>query len=524
MEGTGLTNKRIPILAPDRWISAITFLDPDAVQQPRQMIAHIVNNSAKPLIVSSVRFWLPRSGATWQTLFAREHLNVNVNIPAGDRGVVKISVQQPWPLTYAAIEVCSESGSLWEHLRIKTEQFDISGGWTGDHLQEEPYLKLLTRLHVNTGQIQNVAGYTDNAELYSKYPMKLFNRLWPVEDWDKDEWLPRIHAVEFLGEPQYGGGRPVAPQEVFEKLVPYRTSRLATSVTNSEERIWRYYAGLSDFPHYDAYRVVAPAADAWRAYDRWDGKRISWGAPLETIGDMCRSLREISRPMPVAYWSQGPHDGWDGGFGLNARKRRAPTPDELRAQALHALSTRITSLYWFNLSLKSLLKFPDTWEPMMRIGREIQMLAPYYLAGDAFRFERTRDHAGRLDWDCASIVSEECALLFANDLAYVPDAKDNTFHFGEPREFSHYYDLPHWLRTPKDVFRVDADGIHKVQWAIEADGVRIQHTFSRDAIFVATHLPTLRDDFEARRQTAIQVEENHQVDIEILRDRLPGAY
>lgn len=53
--------------------------------------------------------------------------------------------------------------------------------------------------------------------------------------WDTYEWLPKIHAVEFLGEPQYGGGRPVAPQEVFEKLLPYRTSRLATSVTNSEE-------------------------------------------------------------------------------------------------------------------------------------------------------------------------------------------------------------------------------------------------------------------------------------------------
>ncbi len=161
-----------------------------------------------------------------------------------------------------ATDLCGYStgnrcGSLWEHLRIKTESFDISGGWIGDHLKHEAYLQLLTRLHVNTGQIQDVAGYTDNPELYSRYPMKLFNRMWPVEQWDKDAWLPRVHAVEFLGEPQYGGGRPVAPQEVFDQLLPYRTSRLATSVTNSEERIWRYYAGLSDYPHFDAYRVVA---------------------------------------------------------------------------------------------------------------------------------------------------------------------------------------------------------------------------------------------------------------------------
>lgn len=84
--------------------------------------------------------------------------------------------------------------------------------------------------------------------------MKLFNRLWPLDQWDTDDWLPKIHAVEFLGEPQDRVGRPVAPQEVFAELLPYRTSRLATSVTN--------YAGLSDYPHYDAYRVVAPAANS----------------------------------------------------------------------------------------------------------------------------------------------------------------------------------------------------------------------------------------------------------------------
>jgi hypothetical protein len=221
---------------------------------------------------------------------------------------------------------------------------------------------------------------------------------------------------------------------------------------------------------------------------------------------MCRSLREISRPMPVAYWSQGPHDGWGGGFSFSGRTRRSPTPDELRAQAMHALATRITSLYWFNLSVKSLVKFPDTWEPMMRIGREIHMLSPIYLGGDAFQFERIRNDQDKLDWDCASIVSEECALLFALDLDYVPSEKDSTFQFGEPRDFSYRYDLPHWLRQPTDVFRVDADGLHPVQWVVEDNGVRIKHKFSRDAVFVATKSSTLRATIESRRQAAIQIE------------------
>lgn len=511
VEGEGLAKTSIAIASPERWISAITFLSNDGEMQPGQMIAHVVNNSDKPLRISSIRFWLPRSGSTWQTLFASELVPVEIQIPAGDRGIVRLSAQQPWPLTYAAIELTTDAEPLWEYVRIKAEHFDISGGWIGDNLKHESYLKLLTRLHVNTGQIQDVRGYTDNTELYTRYPMKLFNRLWPLEQWDTDEWLPKIHAVEFLGEPQYGGGRPVAPQEVFDKLLPYRTSRLPTSVTNSEERIWRFYAGLSDYPHYDAYRVVAPAADSWRAYDRWDGKRISWGAPLETIGDMSRSLRELSRPVPVAYWSQGPHDGWGGGFSLSARKRRSPTPDELRAQAMHALSTRISSLYWFNLSLKSLVKFPDTWEPMMRIGREIQMLKTFYLTGDAFQFERTRDTQGNLAWDCASIVTEECALLFAIDLAYHPNADDNTFQFGEPRDFSYHYALPHWLQQPTDVFRVDADGLHEVKWLVEERGVRIQHSCSRDAVFVATKSANLRAAIEARRQAAMQIEERNNV-------------
>jgi hypothetical protein len=520
VEGVGLSKTSISIDSPQKWVSAITFLADEAESKPRQMIAHVVNNSEKSLGIISVRFWLPRSGSTWQTLYSQEAHAVDLQIPPGDRGIVKLSFKEPLPLTYAALELTTDSGSLWEHLRIKSEQFDISGGWIGENLKDESYLKLLSRLHVNCGQIQNVAGYTDNAEWYQRYPMKLFNRMWPLETWDTEEWLPKIHAVEFLGEPQYGGGRPVAPQEVFDKLLPYRTSRLATSVTNSEERIWRFYAGLSDYPHYDAYRVVAPAADSWRAYDRWGGKRITWGAPLETIGDLCRSLRELSRPMPVAYWSQGPHDGWGSGFGLTARQRRSPTPDELRAQAMHALSTRITSLYWFNLSLKSLLKFPDTWDPIMRIGREIHMLSPFYLSGDAFHFERTRSDSGQLDWDCASIVSEECAILFANDLAYAPDPRDNTFRFGQPRDFSHHYPLPHWLREPTDVFRVDADGIHTVQWTADSNGVTIKHQFSRDAMFVATKLPSLRKSIEARRQAAIAKEESHQVDLDKLKQSI----
>jgi hypothetical protein len=503
VEGEGLPRTRLAIDSPKLWISSISFPGEGDHPQPRRMFIHIVSSLDREVEVQGVRFWLPKNPGQYQTLYRSFDRPVSLKIPADDRGLISLRFDENLPLSYAAIEVMTSAGVLWEHLRIKSDNFDISGGWTGDNLRHEPYLRLLANLHVNCGQIERVPGYSDNKELQSRYPMKVFNRLMPLEQWDRDEMLSKIHAVEFLGEPQYGGGRPVLPQEVFEKFLPYRISRLATSVTHSEERIWRYYAGLSDFPHYDAYRVVAPAADSWREYDRWDGKRITWGAPLETIGDMCRSLRENNRPMPVAFWSQGPHDGWSGGFRSGGRSRRSPTPDELRSQAMHALSTRITSLYWFNLSLKSLMKYPDTWVSIQRIGREIKMLSPFYLAGDAGDFQRTATAEGKPDWDFSTIVAPDCAILFANDIAYQPDATENVFKFGEPRSFSHNFRLPNWLRGPVDVFRIDADGITEVSWKNESGGIRIDHKASRDAIFIAARSVEVRRAIESRRLQAI---------------------
>ena len=137
---------------------------------------------------------------------------------------------------------------------------------------------------------------------------------------------------------------------------------------------------------------------------------------------------------------------------------------------MHALSTRITSLYWFNLSLKSLRKYPDTWEPITRIGREIRMLEPFYLAGDAYRFERRTRTDGSPDWDLASIAAPDAAVLFALDTAYAPDPQEHVFQFGEPREVSFSFDLPPWLRQPRDLFRVDADGLHEVHVAHRGPG------------------------------------------------------
>lgn len=511
LQADGLAGQEISMRAPESWISAVTFLSSDGAPQPDVVLLHVVNESDRPLELRSLRLWHPKEAGSWATLWPQPACGLGVTVAAREKGFVRVTVPR-LPLSYGVMELTGPGGSLWAHLRIRREAFDISGGWVGGQVRHEAFLRLLAGLHVNTAHIGHVDGYTDNEALYRRWPLKLFNKLKP-EEFDRDEWLPRIHGVEFLGEPQYGGGRPVPPQEVFDQLLPWRGSRLPTTVTHSEERIWRWYAGLSDFPHYDAYRVVAPSPDAWSQYDRWGGRRIRWGAPLETIGDMCRSLRDLNRPMACAYWSQGPHHDWNNIW--DGRKRRAPTPDELRAQALHAVSSRITSLYWFNLSLRSLLRFPDTWEAMRRIGREIRMLEPLLLEGDAYRFERQL-RAGKPDWDLSVLGSPQAAVLFALDCAYQPDPAENVFVFGAPRPAEFSFVLPPWVRNPRDVFRVDADGIHAVTWKPTASGIAVTGDFSRDAIIVATSDPGVRAGIAQRREEAVRHESVHAVDQQAL--------
>lgn len=508
----------VHIHPPTAWLSSVTCLGAPEKVQPDSLIFHVANHGSSPLRIEACRLWLPENNATWRALLPQAWISNRLDrfpadgtIPPGDRGGARVATG-PLPLTYGVLEVrlvdsAGKAVTVWAHQRIKREVFDIGGGWVAEGrggsntLQCIPYLKTLRRLHVNTGMHQDVPGYSDGP-LFDAYPLKYMNRLQPFSHYDTDALLPRIHAVEFLGEPQYGGGRPVPPMEVWRALSSYQSSRLPTSVTHSEERVWRFYAGLSDYPHYDAYRVTAPSPDAWSKYDRWNGPSIRWGAPLETIGEMTRSLRELNRPRPIAYWSQGAHHDWNG---YGGRKRGSPTPDELRLQAYHALSSRITSLYWFNLSLRSLVKFPDLIEPMTRVGREIRMLEEYYLEGDATRHERVlRD--GKPDWDLDVVAGPRGAVLFALDLAYIANLEEHTFQFGPPRQATFRFRVPAYVSAKAEVFRVDSEGIRSVDHQVTAGTVEIRDQASRAAIYVVTDVAGEQKRLEERRQQLIAAE------------------
>ncbi len=524
LEAADMATSTIALNAPSRWISSVTFLrsDKSPASQPNRIMIYVENRTDKNLEVSHVKLWLPKSGGEYQILWPQPEIEADQTISPSEKGFIDLTTSD-LPLTYAAIELKTNEGSIWTHLRIKREHFDISGGWVFDSREKwrnatvtDPnsgqtynrFLDLLSSMHINTAQYENAGGYSDNPQLYQRNPLKRFSRLWPTDPWEAEPNLATVHAVEFLGEPQYGGGRPVPPQEVYDAFLPYRKTKLPTSVTHSEERIWRLYAGLSDYPHFDAYRVVAPAADNWRLYDRWNGTKISWGAPLESIGNLCRSQRELNRPLPCAAWSQGPHDGWGGGFSLTKRRaRRSPNPAELRSQAMHALASRITSLYWFNLSKPSLEKFPDTWEAMRRIGREIRMLEELYLEGDAYRFRKLTKDNGEPNWELSSILSPQGMLLFAIDTDYKIDPDKQEFVFGPPRASVFEFAIPSCHSSNLDVKRVDADGIHPTTWK-QLDGkIEITENATADCIYVLTSKPALFESIEAKRLKAIEIEQ-----------------
>ena len=128
---------------------------------------------------------------------------------------------------------------------------------------------------------------------------------------------------------------------------------------------------------------------------------------------MTRTLRALSRPAPIAVWSQNVPEGWDSYAG---RQRRSPTADEIRIQAYEALANGITGLYWYSLQSWSTLKYCDTITETTRIG-EVRMLEAIYSRADALGHER-RSTGKQPDWDLNSIVAPHTAVLFAIDLSY----------------------------------------------------------------------------------------------------------
>lgn len=192
--------------------------------------------------------------------------------------------------------------------------FDISVGWAGDDIENESYIKAISSMHFNT--VIGAYGssyYLRDDEFRRQYPIKIFGYMEnsPVSNtmtvengvitcYDIDD----IHAALPFGEPQLSDSEgKYQPMRVYNKLLMYRNSPYPTNITLTHEPAFYRFAGLSDFCHYDAYRVVAPFSDMWLKYTTYASEKkyaIYWGAPLETTGDYMRSLAAMNKPNSVA--------------------------------------------------------------------------------------------------------------------------------------------------------------------------------------------------------------------------------
>ena len=163
-------------------------------------------------------------------------------------------------------------------------------------------------------------------------------------------------------------------------------------------------------------------------------------------------------------------------------------------------------MYWFNLSVQSLSKYPDLIGPIARVGREIHLLKDLLEQGTSYEYRRM-EKEGSLDWDLSSIAARDAALLVVNDLTYEIDESNRTFRF-EPRAGEFAFRIPSWLQTSISVLRVDADGSHEVDYELSEDksSVTVRDTVSVVGIYVLTNDPQYRWRLDARHRDRMSYE------------------
>ena len=528
-------NYTIP--SPDLRISSLAFLSTGVDPlRPDSLVFYVENQSEKHWKVVAIRIYQPYNPQSFRLLkeiAALEDFSSwpQSKIVAPEEKIALIAnTPSHLKLTTAVIEVVLvnpertyEKKSLWEKVRVRRESFDIGAGWISAEvngtniLTHEPWLKTLKFLHINTANIQSIPGYTDQTQrngLYTKYPIKIMGPMQPLPQYDTDTMLPRIHSAETLGNVQDEINN-CSPQDAMELLRVYEGFRIPTSLILTDPWKWRDYAGISDFQHFNVTRLAVPNLfERWDSYSRWETP-ILWGAPLETIGALARNLRDINRPLSCAAWIQGPFDGW---LGTGERNRLAPTPDELRSLAWHALSSRVSSIHWFNLNISSLVKYRDLMEPIQKINREALLLEIFFQYGDSWEHKSvmTQGEKPRPNWELSSIICPRGTLLCALDTAYEerqsPLSNNRNFYFKRPREAVFNFSLPLFQRNPLDVFRVDADGLYNISYQVTQKGVEITDKASIAAIYVATHDKTLRKELEKRRLALIAKEKFYKFD------------
>ncbi|HIG29049.1 MAG TPA: hypothetical protein EYQ50_15160 [Verrucomicrobiales bacterium] len=141
------------------------------------------------------------------------------------------------------------------------------------------------------------------------------------------------------------------------------------------------------------------------------------------------------------------------------------------------MGQRITSLYWFNLSLESLIQYRDLIDPITRVNREIRLIDEMLLKGDAYEYRREGG------WDLSSVTGPDGGLFFINDIAYKP--KEKEFQF-TPRKAEISFRLPPYLLDPEEVFKLGAEGIQDVKFSVSGNRLKLEDTVEVVSIITAS--------------------------------------
>jgi hypothetical protein len=220
---------------------------------------------------------------------------------------------------------------------------------------------------------------------------------------------------------------------------------------------------------------------------------------------MSRSLRELSRPRPVAYWSQGAHHDWRG---YGGRKRGSPTPDDLRLQAYHALASRITSLYWFNMGGKTVINNRGSLVEIQRVNREI-MVVGSLLSKTTPSWWQNRF----MDIDLNVLAGPYFAALFAIDLKYEV-LKSNQFASAGKRSETMTFKIPAYLQKCDAAVKVTHEGISDVKVKIVEGNAEITDTFETNGMYILYHSETrdLKELLTKRFNQILATEASYQFD------------
>ena len=526
----------------------ISFLSKDNNSlYPDSAVVHIKNNSKAGFKIRKMRFYGPsadlQNDPTNGFVLLQE---VDQLLTFTQKGILSAGEWSgftcstgPLPLVRGLVEVVLQINdaetSLWAPIMFRKEQFNIGSGWLGysskpdsiyiSPLSHESFLKTLRLMHINVVHNNNVNEYIP-ADLQPKYSFKhMLNEFQAVyehpEIYNTNEFVKKAERIDCLGEPNWGRTAMesylITKRYMLSETFPSEEWHIPTSVDHSMPQRVRYFAGIADYPSFDNYRITAPSDDRFQDYsERWGSgkfaaKTASWGAPLESVGNITRTIHAVNKPKPISAWTQNVHHNWE--KGKRNRNRISPTPDEIYSQAYQILANGVTSLYWYSLEVNSILRFRDAIYITRRIGREIKMLEPFYISGAAYHYQRRNlnGNANTPDLDLNVIVTPNAALLFANDLTYIPDtAKEKASFVFKARNVKElFFPLPGYLAKPLKVVRVDADSIYDVNYKVNKDGVIIlQDSIFICGVYLACHDETMVHQIEKRRQELIEIEKS----------------